>query len=113
MYGDIRTSPWARYNRLHELIESHRGKINSVISSKIISDHYDIYLKKTNASSRTICNHCELDDAGETYNSGEAPFMPAGSVDAAIVDASTASKLSFLFRFGSSCGKAFKKMIFS
>jgi len=35
--------------------------------------------------------------------------MPAGSVDAAIVDANTASKLSFLFRFGSSCGKAFKK----
>ena len=109
MYGDIRTSPWARHNRLRELVELYRGKINAVTSSKIMSDHYDIYLKKTNASSRTICNHCELDDSGETFNSGEPPFMPAGSVDAAIVDANTASKLSFLFRFGSSCGKAFKK----
>ena len=108
-YGDIRTSNWARHARLTELLQSQRGKLNMVTSSKILSDHYDTYLKKTNLSARSICKHCELDDAKESPESNMKPFMPNGSVDAAVVDATTASQLSLLFRFGTSCGKAFHK----
>jgi hypothetical protein len=108
-HGDIRTSNWARHARLTELLQSQRGKLNMVTSSKILSDHYDTYLKKINPSARSICKHCELDDAKESPESNMKPFMPNGSVDAAVVDATTASKLSMLFRFGTSCGKPFHK----
>jgi hypothetical protein len=108
-HGDIRTSNWGRHARLTEVLQSQRGKLNMVTSSKILSDHYDAYLKKVRPSARSICKHCELDDAKESPESNMKPFMPNGSVDAAVVDATTASKLSMLFRFGTSCGKAFHK----
>jgi len=108
-HGDIRTSNWGRHARLTEVLQSQRGKLNMVTSSKILADHYDVYLKKVHPSARSICKHCELDDAKESPSSSEKPFMPNGSVDAAVVDATTASKLSILFRFGTSCGKAFHK----
>ena len=109
LHGDIRTSNWARHVRLTNLIATHRGQLNVVIGSKILADHYDSYLKKVNASARSICKHCELDDCKNSADPELAPFIPTGSVDAAVVDATIASQLSFLFRFGSSCGEPFNK----
>ncbi len=109
LHGDIRTSNWARHVRLTNLIATHRGQLDLVIGSKILADHYDSYLKRVNASARSICKHCELDDCKHSADPELAPFIPTGSVDAAVVDATIASQLSFLFRFGSSCGKPFNK----
>jgi hypothetical protein len=109
LHGDIRTSNWARHVRLTNLIATYRGQLNVVIGSKILADHYDSYLKKVNASARSICKHCELDDCENSADPELAPFIPVGTVDAAVVDATIASQLSFLFRFGSSCGKPFNK----
>lgn len=109
LHGDIRTSNWARHVRLTNLISTYRGQLNVVIGSKILADHYDSYLKKVNASARSICKHCELDDCENSADPELVPFIPVGTVDAAVVDATIASQLSFLFRFGSSCGKPFNK----
>jgi hypothetical protein len=109
LHGDIRTSNWARHLRLTNLIATHRGQLDLVIGSKILADHYDSYLKRVNASARSICKHCELDDCKHSADPELAPFIPTGSVDAAVVDATIASQLSFLFRFGSSCGEPFSK----
>jgi len=109
LHGDIRTSNWARHVRLTNLIATHRGQLDLVIGSKILADHYDSYLKRVNASARSICKHCELDDCKHSADPELAPFIPTGSVDAAVVDATIASQLSFLFRFGSSCGEPFSK----
>lgn len=109
LHGDIRTSNWARHVRLTNLIATYRGQLNVVTGSKILADHYDSYLKKVNASARSICKHCELDDCENSADPELAPFIPVGTVDAAVVDATIAAQLSFLFRFGSSCGKPFNK----
>jgi hypothetical protein len=109
LHGDIRTSNWARHVRLTNLIATYRGQLNMVIGSKILADHYDSYLKKVNASARSICKHCELDDCKNSADPELVPFILSGSVDAAVVDATIASQLSFLFRFGSSCGEPFNK----
>ena len=109
LHGDIRTSNWARHVRLTNLIATYRGQLNVVIGSKILADHYDSYLKKVNASARSICKHCELDNCENSADPELAPFIPVGTVDAAVVDATIASQLSFLFRFGSSCGEPFNK----
>ena len=109
-HGDIRTSVWSRDVRVKSLTEAYRGKLNMVNSAKILADHYDPYLKTARASNRSVCKHCELDDASHSSEPSVLPFMPEGSVDAAVVDSATASQMSILFRFGSSCGRPFKKI---
>jgi hypothetical protein len=110
-HHDTRTSVWARYHRLTDLVEAQRGKLDLVTSAKILADHYDAYLKKPGTgSNRSICKHSELDDASHAAETDVTPFMPDGSVDAALTDSAAASQMSILFRFGSSCGAPFKKV---
>jgi hypothetical protein len=109
-YDDIRRHQGARRVRLTDLMEEHKGKINIYIAKEIISDHYDVYLNKTNPCSRTCCSHYEL-DAREYMSdpSRPKPYAPRGALDGCVVDATMAKNMSFELRYGNSCGTPFLK----
>lgn len=106
-FDDIRDSRGARRVRLTELVNANRGKLDIVIAAKIISDHYDVYLKKNVLSSRGICKHCEYDDASNSPNPEARPYEMVGATDGAVIDSNTARNMSMILRFGSSCGTPF------
>jgi len=110
-FYDIRRHQGARLVRLGDLMDEHKGKINIDIAKKIISDHYDVYLhKENNPCSRTVCSHYDLD--AREYMSQEnrpKPFAPHGAVDGIVCDTNLAKQMSFIGRFGNSCGMPFHK----
>lgn len=113
-FYDIRRHQGARLVRLGDLMDEHKGKLNLDIAKQIISDHYDVYLKKEdNPCARTVCSHYDL-DAREYMSdpSRPKPFAPHGAVDGIVCDTNMAKKMSFMGRFGNSCGQAFDKEVF-
>jgi hypothetical protein len=110
-FYDIRRHQGARYVRLSDLMDEHKGKINIDIAKKIISDHYDVYLlKDNNPCSRTVCSHYDL-DAREYMSQSDRPkpFSPHGALDGAVCDTKLAKKMTFIARYGNSCGIPFNK----
>lgn len=103
-YCDVRRHQGSRQVRIPDLMEEYKGKINIEVAKKIISDHYDVYLKKENPCARTVCSHYEL-DAREYMSdpSRPKPFQPRGAIDGACMDANSAKKMSFYMKYGSSC----------
>jgi hypothetical protein len=110
-FYDVRRHQGARLVRLGELMDEHKGKLNIEIAKKIISDHYDVYLhKEDNPCSRTVCSHYDLD--AREYMSQEnrpKPFAPHGATDGIVCDTQLAKQMSFIGRFGNSCGIPFNK----
>jgi hypothetical protein len=89
-------------------MEEYKGRIDISIAKKIISDHYDVYLKKTNPCSRTVCSHYELD--GREYMSDPSrplPYQPRGAIDGIVGDSEMTKNMSFMGIWGSSCGREF------
>lgn len=110
-FYDIRRHQGARHVRLSDLMDKHKGKLNVSIAKQIISDHYDVYLKRQNhPCSRTVCSHYEL-DAREYMSQADRPkpFSPHGALDGCVCDSKMARKMTFLGRFGTSCGIPFQK----
>lgn len=110
-FYDVRRHQGARMVRLGDLMDEHKGKINIDIAKKIISDHYDVYLHKdNNPCTRTVCSHYDL-DAREYMSdpSRPKPFAPHGAVDGIVCDTNLAKKMSFIGRYGNSCGIPFMK----
>jgi hypothetical protein len=109
-FYDIRRHQGARRVRLEELITQYKGKINVNVAKIIIADHYDVYLKKINPGSRTVCSHYDL-DAREYMSQSDRPkpFAPHGALDGIACDSNMAKKMSFSARFGNSCGMSFDK----
>jgi len=91
-------------------MDEHKGKINIEVAKKIISDHYDVYLHKENPCSRTVCSHYDL-DAREYMSQSDRPkpFAPHGAIDGIVCDTKLAKQMSFVARFGNSCGIPFNK----
>lgn len=112
-YCDIRRHQGSRQVRIPDMVEEYKGKLDVESAKIIIADHYDVYLKKENPCSRTICSHYEL-DAREYMSdpSRPKPFQPRGAVDGAVVDTEMTKNMSFAMRWGSSCGTAFDKAAF-
>jgi len=110
-FYDIRRHQGARMVRLGDLIDQHKGKINIEIAKQIISDHYDVYLlKDNNPCSRTVCSHYDLDSREYMSQSDRPkPFSPHGTVDGKVTDTNLAKKMTFIGRFGNSCGIPFMK----
>jgi hypothetical protein len=109
-FDDIRRHQGARKVRLEQLMEQNKGKIDTNIAKEIIADHYDVYLNKINPSSRTCCSHYDLDDrAFMSQSDRPKPYEPRGALDGAVCDSSLAKNMSFIMRWGSSCGIAFDK----
>jgi len=107
-YDDIRRHQGARKVRLPQLMEKYKGKINAKTATIIMGDHYDVYLKKDNPCARCVCAHYEL-DAREfmSQESRPAPFAPHGAVDGCVITSDMATKMTFLLRWGNSCGMPF------
>jgi hypothetical protein len=99
---DIRNSNIARKVRWHQLFKKYYGKINTETAKIMLSDHYDVYLKKEIPNSRSICGHGDLDPA-EVYSNWAKPYDPLGAVDAKIVDSKLAKEMKILAKWGSAC----------
>lgn len=110
-FYDIRRHQGARRVRLTELMKKYRGKLNIENAKKIISDHYDVYLKKDgNPCSRTVCSHYDLDKREYMSQADRPkPYAPHGAVDGIVCNSELARKMSFIGRFGNSCGIPFDK----
>ena len=104
-FDDIRRHQGARRVRLADLMEENKGNISVEMAMKIIADHHDVYLDKENPCSRTVCSHYNLDPREYMSQADRPkPFEPKGAVDGTATDSTLASKMSFMARFGSSCG---------
>ena len=108
-FYDIRRHQGARLVRLGDLMDENKGKINIEIAKQILADHYDVYLKKeNNPCSRTCCAHYDL-DAREYMSQHDRPkpYSPHGAVDGFVCDTNLAKQMTFIGRYGNSCGIPF------
>jgi hypothetical protein len=101
---DIRFSSVARRVRWNTLMKQYAGKINIELAEKFEADHFDTYLNKELPDCRTLCRHCDLD---KELSGPYIPFTPEGALDGKVIDSKMAKQMSFVARWGSSCGKAF------
>jgi hypothetical protein len=108
---DIRSSSVARRLRWKELMKECTGKIDASSAKRFESDHFDYYRGKTQPSGRTLCGHFDLDPEPASPWPG-VPYGCAGTVDAKVVDAAMARRMSFAARWGSACGMPFKAQKF-
>ncbi len=109
---DIRESMGARSARLTELSTRYDGKLTVETAQEIVSDHYDVYTKRSNASSRTICAHFDRDNAEYSASPDVVPFMPYGTVQATVVSTELAEEHTIMARWGSACGRQFDSQAF-
>ena len=107
-FYDIRRHQGARRVRLGDLMEENKGQLDTKLAMKLIADHYDVYLKKENKCSRTVCSHYDL-DAREYMSdpSRPKPYQPRGAIDGCVMDSNMAKNMSFMARYGNSCGTPF------
>jgi hypothetical protein len=110
-FYDIRRHQGARKVRLSDLMDKYKGKLNIELAKQIISDHYDVYLlKDNNPCSRTICSHYDLDPREYMSQPNRpVPFAPHGAVDGIVADTNLIKNMSFISRWGNSCGTPFIK----
>ena len=109
---DIRESSAARLERLKDLIEPFYGSLTAENVQVIISDHFDVFTSRAQASSRSVCAHYELDDASNSANPASLPHLPYGSVDAKVITSAFAEEQIMLARWGSGCGRSFDSRMF-
>ena len=99
-YNDMNSSSGARNIRLDSLLNmKYYGKIDIKNAKEIISDHFDVITNTINPNSHSICIH--------TYDDKNEDSYPHLAVDGKVVDSTLAYKMSFLARWGSSCGTPF------
>ena len=112
-FADIRRHQGARQVRIPQLMEEYKGKLDNETAQMILADHYDVYTKTENPSSRTVCSHYELDPRESMSQPGRpVPFQPRGAMDGVTATAADAERLGFWARWGSSCGMAFDAKAF-
>ena len=103
-WRDITSSIGNRRVQLEKLAEKYRGRIDTDVVKRILADHYDNYLGKTGANSRTVCKHAYADDGS---GSASAPFKPVGAYDTKVADSALIRRMSFLAHWGPPCGTPF------
>jgi hypothetical protein len=69
----------ARFLRWRQLGRRWHGKVDAAVGKTMLADHYDTYLKRARASSRTICGHFEA-DAYEPYGAIDGKVTTSGMV---------------------------------
>lgn len=106
---NIISSSVARRVRWKQLMKEYAGKINVKLAKQFEADHYDTYLNKEKPDGRTLCAHFDLDPM---MSMSDVPYSPEGTLDAKVVDAKMAKRMSFLARWGSACGMAFSAQKF-
>ena len=103
---DIRYSSVARRVRWKQLMAQNRGKIDVALAEAFEADHYDPFARKDRPGGRSLCGHGET-EADWGPEPWAIPFAPGGTVDAKVVDAAMAKRMSFAARWGSACGRRF------
>lgn len=114
-FHDVTSSIGNRRVQLEKLAEKYRvgGKLDTAAVKRILADHFDNYLGKTAANSRTICKHGYGSGAGveggggASSGSASAPFKPVGAYDAKVADSALIRRMSFLAHWGPPCGTLF------
>src|SRR5882724_3663512 len=104
--NDKSKSENARHARWLTLMEQNKGKIDVAAGQKFLSDHFDSYTGKVEASERTLCGHIEASPRG--MGTWQAPYAPAGAVQNKVTDAAGAEKMSLSAALGHSCGIGYK-----
>lgn len=108
---DMSSSPNARRERWHQLLEQNKGKIDAAMAEKFLSDHFDSYEKKEDADGRSLCGHVENDPSGiKAWD--WAPYHPGGAVQGKVTDAKMAAQMTLWARAGHPCGGDFKAASF-
>ncbi len=100
------SSPNARRARWQQLMAEHKGKIDTALAQKFLSDHYDTYEKKEVENERGLCGH--------VYNSpraipewGWGAHYPGGAVQGKATDSSMTKAMTLVARRGHPCGADF------
>ncbi len=106
-FRDVSSSIGNRRVQLEKLTEKYRGRIDTDIVKRILSDHYDNHLGKTAANSRTVCKHAYADGGEGGGGSASAPFKPVGAYDTKVADSASIRRMSFLAHWGPPCGTPF------
>jgi hypothetical protein len=103
---DIRVSDIARRVRWKQLMAQYAGKIDAEAAERFEADHFDVYLGEEHPGERSLCGHWDL----ESRPFQQWPTVPNnawGTVDAKVVDAKMAKRMTFMARWGSACGLPF------
>jgi hypothetical protein len=82
------------------------GKIDAEAAERFEADHFDVYLGEEHPGERSLCGHWDL----ESRPFQQWPTVPNnawGTVDAKVVDAKMAKRMTFMARWGSACGLPF------
>jgi hypothetical protein len=103
---NLASSPNARHVRWEQLIKPNKGNIDTTLAEAFISDHFDSYAKKTEASRRTLCGHGDV-DAEDDPNFGSTAYEPLGAVQGKVTDSRMTKDMSFIARMGHPCGSNF------
>jgi len=104
---DARQGTSSRSLRLADLIESYEGELTPEDAQAIMADHYDSYLSRVSASSRSVCAHYDQDDARYAGSIQILPNLPFGTIDAKVTSTELIKERTFWARWGSACGRAF------
>jgi len=101
---NIEMSAVARRVRWKQLMKENKGKITLELAEGFEADHFDTYLNTVKPGGRSLCGHFDL----EMHNQpGMSPFYPEGTIDGKVIDSKMAKQMSFVARWGSSCGMPF------
>jgi hypothetical protein len=96
----------ARHARAEAFVQAHLGQLDTELAKAFLSDHDDLYERKTDAGKRSLCGHEDTSPVGEKVWD-DPPFDPAGAVTGKVTDSELAAKLSFIGRAGHPCGEDF------
>ena len=102
-FHNVTSSIGNRRVQLDKLAEKYRGRIDTTVVKRILSDHYDNHLGKTVANSRTVCKHAYADGS----SSATASFKPVGAYDTKVADSASIRRMSYLAHWGPPCGTPF------
>lgn len=104
--NDPSVSSNARRLRWEQLMQEHKGRIDTEAGKRFLADHYDAYARKQEPNERTLCGHIDLSPRG--LPPWQPPFGPAGAVQSKVADASMIGRMSLAAAAGHACGMAFK-----
>jgi hypothetical protein len=96
----------ARHLEAEMFMQEHYGKLDTALAEAYLSDHYDIYERKTDAGKRSLCGHEDTSPVGEKVWD-DPPYDPGGAVTGKVTSSELAAKMSFIGRAGHPCGEDF------
>ncbi len=104
--NDKSKSENARHIRWLQLMEQNKGHIDVAAGQRFLSDHFDTFEGRADASERSLCGHIDLSPRG--MGTWQAPYAPAGAVQNKVTDAAGAEKMSLTAALGHACGISYK-----